>query len=138
MASARHTYTSTSAFFSSLHLVPLEPSVMLTTSPSIHALTTTPSLDSISTIRNKTDMLFFVQYTPTGTTRPRLFLVHNDLDLSDLIVDNCSYFCTFLMCHPPMRTIPILMQDIGLNGAKLVGIKIRYLNTELEFCFHPV
>ena len=46
------------------------------------------------------DKLFFIQYTPANTMRPRWFLIQVDLEESTEASSTGIYFCTFMAKHP--------------------------------------
>ena len=60
-----------------------------------------PSTDSLSyMLEQSDDKLFFVQYVPSGTIRPRWFLVQTNVDKSEDTANDGTYFCEFLQRHP--------------------------------------
>ena len=62
------------------------------------------SVDLHTAINTSTDKLFFIQYTPAGTMRPRWYLVQIDListaELNPQWKTTGKYFCVFLARHP--------------------------------------
>jgi hypothetical protein len=73
----------------------------------IEQLDTPPSMDTTSlhdTIITSNDKLFFIKYTPSGTMRPRWYLVQIDListaELNPKWKETGQYFCVFLARHP--------------------------------------
>lgn len=61
-------------------------------------------LDPTPTTADFSDMLFFVQYTPEGTLRPRWYLVQVDmestLEVNPGYATNNVCWCVFLARHP--------------------------------------
>ena len=67
---------------------PLEPS----------SSSSAPSLKALLSVSK--DKLLFITYTPSGTLRPRWYLVQIDMEHNSEHESNGTYFCTFLQKHP--------------------------------------
>lgn len=61
-------------------------------------------IDLHNAVSTPTDKLFFVQYTPAGTMRPRWYLIQIDMistaELNPQWAKTGRYFCVFLARHP--------------------------------------
>jgi len=61
-------------------------------------------MDLHNAVSTSTDKLFFVQYTPAGTMRPRWYLIQIDMistaELNPQWAETGWYFCVFLARHP--------------------------------------